>query len=82
MIKWGWARQYLEAAVRDYEIQAFDEVPLIEGRAMELMATNDGDDPWIYRELLTRYTNNFARATMQRWWELGDFFWAEFARGW
>ncbi|UCC85520.1 MAG: C69 family dipeptidase [Gemmatimonadota bacterium] len=82
MIKWGWARQYLEAAVQDYEIQAFDEVPLIEGRAMELMATNDGDDPWVYRELLTRYTNNFARATMQRWWELGDFFWAEFARGW
>ena len=28
------------------------------------------------------YTDGFARATMQRWWELGDFFWAEFARGW
>ncbi len=35
-----------------------------------------------YREFLTRYTNNFARATMQKWWELGDFLWAGLARGW
>lgn len=82
MIKWGWARQYLEAAVQEYESQMFVEAPLIEGRALELMRSEDGNDPMLYREFLTRYTNNFARATMQKWWELGDFFWAEFARGW
>jgi len=82
MIKWGWAREYLEDAVAEYEAQLFDEQPLIEQRALEMMRAGDGDDPMAYRQFLSRYTHNFARATMQRWWELGDFFWAEFARGW
>ncbi len=82
MIKWGWAREYLEGAVAEYEDQLFDEQPLIEQRAVELMRGEDGDDPMAYRQFLNRYTHNFARATMQKWWELGDFFWAEFARGW
>jgi hypothetical protein len=47
-----------------------------------MMRTEGGDDPLAFRAALTRYTNNFARATMQHWWELGDFFWAEYARGW
>jgi dipeptidase len=88
MIKWGWAREYLEGAVMEYENQLFEEAPLIEQKALELMhaevAQNDnGDaDPMNYREFLNRYTHNFARATMQKWWELGDFFWAHYARGW
>ena len=82
MIKWGWAREYLEGAVAEYEGQLFDEQPLIEQRAVELMRSEAGDDPMAYRQFLTRYTHNFARATMQKWWERGDFFWAEFARGW
>jgi hypothetical protein len=88
MIKWGWAREYLESAVMDYEKQLFDEVPLIEQKAVELMQTemaqndNGNGDPMNYRDFLTRYTHNFSRATMQKWWELGDFFWAYYARGW
>ena len=88
MIKWGWAREYLERAVMDYEKQLFDEVPLIEQKAVELMQTemaqrdNGNGDPMNYRDFLTRYTHNFSRATMQKWWELGDFFWAYYARGW
>ena len=87
MIKWGWAREYLEGAVMEYENQLFDEAPLIEQRAMELRqtelaASDNGDDVMGYREFLNRYTQNFARATMQKWWELGDFFWAYYARGW
>ena len=87
MIKWGWAREYLEGAVMEYENQLFDEAPLIEQRAMELRqtelaASDNGDDVMGYREFLNRYTHNFARATMQKWWELGDFFWAYYARGW
>jgi dipeptidase len=82
MIKWGWAREYVEGAVMEYEDQMFDEMPLIEQMAMDAGLAADGDDSMTSRQILTRYTNNFARATMQRWWELGDFFWAEFARGW
>jgi dipeptidase len=88
MIKWGWAREYLESAVMVYEDQVFDEMPLIEQRALELMqqeiaSMDNGDaDPLNYRDFLTRYTHNFSRATMQKWWELGDFFWSYYARGW
>jgi len=82
MIKWGWAREYIEGAVQEYEQRAFDELPLIEQKALELRRSENGDDPLAYRKFLTRYTDGFARATMQRWWELGDFFWAGLARGW
>jgi len=37
--------------------------------------------PPAYQEFLTQYTNDFARATMSKWWELGDKFWGMFARG-
>ena len=33
------------------------------------------------RVFLTQYTNDFARAAMNKWWELGDLFWTMFARG-
>ena len=81
-IKWGWARQYLEPAVMEFEKQLFMEQPLIEQKAVELRLAEGGMEPMEFREFLTRYTNNFARATMQRWWELGDFYWAYYARGW
>jgi dipeptidase len=81
-IKWGWARQYLEPAVMEFEKQLFMEQPLIERKALELMTSDDGNGSMEFRKFLTRYTNNWAGATMQRWWELGDFFWAYYARGW
>jgi dipeptidase len=86
-IKWGWAREYLEPAVMEFEEQLFMEQPLIEQKALELYRAteDDGDgaqDPMEFRTFLTRYTNNFAGATMQKWWEMGDAFWAYFARGW
>jgi dipeptidase len=82
LIKWGWARESMESAVMAFETQAFDEVPLMEQKAVELMRAEGGDDPVRYREFLTRYTNNFARASMMKWWELGDYYFAHFARGW
>jgi dipeptidase len=81
-IKWGWAREYLEPAVLEFEEQMFMEQSLIEGKAVELMQAERGSDPMKYRTFLTRYTNNWAGATMQKWEELGDFFWAYYARGW
>jgi dipeptidase len=81
-IKWGWAREYLEPAVMAFEEQMFLEQPLMEGKAVELMKAEGGDDSMDFRTFLTRYTNNWAGATMQKWEELGDFFWAYYARGW
>ena len=81
-IEWGWAREYLEPEVMAFEEQMFMEQPLIEQKALELMEGEGGDDPMDFRTFLTRYTNRFAGGAMQRWWEMGDAFWAHYARGW
>ena len=44
----------------------------------------EGDNPENVKkakEFLTRYTNDFARAAMSKYWELGDDFWTMFSRG-
>lgn len=35
----------------------------------------------LVKEYLTKYTNDFARAAMHKYLELGDKFWTMFARG-
>ncbi len=81
-IKWGWARQYLEPAVMELEEQLFLEQPLIDQKAVEMMNAEGGADPMEFRQFLTRYTDTWARGTMQKWREMGDFFWTYYARGW
>jgi len=81
-IEWGWAREILEPEVMAFEEQMFMEQPLIEQKALELYEAEGGEDPMEFRTFLTRYTNRFAGGAMQRWWEMGDAFWAHFARGW
>ena len=39
------------------------------------------DNPEGLKKYLTQYTNDFARAAMNKYWELGDQFWTMFARG-
>ncbi len=90
-IRWGRTRQYIEKGVQEFEDKAFNEMPGIEQKALELYKAEQGKEPELdergnpkpekYREFLTQYTNDFARATMNRWWELGDQFWTMFARG-
>ena len=81
-IEWGWAREYLEPEVMAFEDQMFMEQNLIEQKALELMRAEGGNDPMEFRTFLTRYTNRFAGGAMQKWWEMGDAFWAHYARGW
>ena len=81
-IEWGWAREYLEPEVMAFEYQMFMEQNLIEQKALELMRAEGGIDPMEFRTFLTRYTNRFAGGAMQKWWEMGDAFWAHYARGW
>ena len=89
--KWGVTREYIEEAVQEFEDKAFAEVPMIDKMALELYNEEGNTEavdeegnpvPPEYRVFLTKYTNDFARATMSKWWELGDMFWAIFARGW
>jgi dipeptidase len=76
-VRWGQTRKQLQDAVAEFEERAFRELPAIEKIALELHAS----DPKRCSEYLTKYTNDFARATMDAWWELGDTFWGIFARG-
>ncbi|HUS87134.1 MAG TPA: C69 family dipeptidase [Bacteroidales bacterium] len=90
-VRWGYTREYIEKAVKEFEDKAFAEIPMIDKMAVELynkengkeMGVDDGGNPIYpeYREFLTKYTNDFARATMSKWWEMGDTFWTMFARG-
>jgi dipeptidase len=42
---------------------------------------NEELPPPEYRIFLTKYTEDFARAAMNKWWELGDKYWGMFGRG-
>jgi dipeptidase len=81
-VRWGDAREHIENAVNEFEDRAFNELPFVEKKALELYKSEESDEEHKKcREYLTKYTNDFARAAMNKWWELGDMFWEFFARG-
>lgn len=90
-VKWGSAGPILNKAIMDFENKALAEIPMIDEIAVKLYKKEKGKEPELdsrgnpkpqkYREFLTQYTNDFARATMLKWWELGDQFWGMFGRG-
>ena len=81
-VRWGMTREYIENAVQEFENKAFDELPDLEKRFMELYESKEmGKEYPKYKELLTHYTNSFAHAAMNKWLELGDTFWGLFRFG-
>ncbi len=78
MIKWGVTRRLLEPAVMEFEDRMFTELPAVEKIALEFYENGQYEK---FRAYITKYTNDFAHATMSKWWELGDTLWAMFARG-
>ncbi len=81
-VAWGQTRKYIEDAVQQFEDKAFTDLPAIEKKAAELLNNKDKEaGKKACRTYLTQYTNDFARAAMNKWWELGDQFWTFFARG-
>ena len=74
---WGKTRTLVDSAIRQYEDQAFAELPSIERTAGDLYKK----DPESAKAFLTSYSNNFARAVTQRYWELGDKIWELLAHG-
>jgi len=77
-------------AVKQFEDRAFQELPAIEKIALELCEADsaaagaggdgNGAKPSRCREFLTKYTNDFARATIDKWSELAGTFWESLAR--
>jgi dipeptidase len=80
--KWGQAKEHIEKAIKEFEEKAFTDLPDIEKKVLELY--NGGkteEDILKAKQYLTKYTNDFARAAINKYWELGDKFWAFLARG-
>ncbi len=81
-VKWGATREVIEDTIREYEDKAFADLPGIEKEVLRIQASTAPDkEPLTANAYLTRYTNDFARAAIQKYIELGDRFWAMFARG-
>ncbi len=81
-VRWGAARKTMEDAIAEFETRAFTELPAIEKIAVDMLNADSSEQGRRkVQEFLTRYTNDFARAAMDRWMELGDTFWGMFARG-
>lgn len=83
IVKWGEGKKIIEPVVAEYEDKLFDEAEYIENRALELWKKDEenaknGIESNLCREFLTQYSNDFARATMNKWWELGDELWVKF----
>lgn len=81
-VRWGRTRQYIEDAIKEFEERAFADLPSIEKKVLELYKSEASkENPVKVQEYLTKYSNDFARAVIHKYWELGDKFWAMFARG-
>lgn len=81
-VRWGAAGKFIEDAVKEFEEKAFADLPALEKKALELYKSEATEsEPVKCKEYLTKHTNDFARAAMHKYWELGDRFWTMFARG-
>jgi dipeptidase len=80
-VRYGRTKKIIDGAVKEFEDGAFSELPDLEKRALEIFkAEGSNPDSKKLREYLTKYTNDFARAAIQKYIELGDQFWTMFAR--
>lgn len=81
-VRWGRAGQYIKDAVKEFEERAFSDLPDIEKKVLALLKKGHSEEDLAKaKEYLTKYTNDFARAAIHKYLELGDQFWAMFARG-
>ncbi len=75
-LKWGMTRKTIEETIAEFEDKAFADIPLIEKRVQEILGSKTPDkEPFTVEKYLTKYTNDTARAAIQKYLELGDKFW-------
>jgi len=82
LVNWGTGKEIVEPEVKKLEDKVFGETEYVETRAKELLAQDKknaekGEPTQLCRDFLTEYSNAAARATIDRWWELGDELWVE-----
>jgi dipeptidase len=75
-LKWGMTRKTIEETVAEFENKAFADLPFLEKKVQEILASKTPDkEPFTVEQYLTKYTNDTARAAIQKYLELGDRFW-------
>ena len=81
-VRWGQTKDTMTKAIMEYEAKGLNDLPAIEKRVQDMLkADSSSEGRKKAQEYLTQYTGDFSRAAMQRWIEMGDAFWALFARG-
>jgi dipeptidase len=81
-LKWGMTKAEVEATVAEFEEKAFADLPFIEKKVQDILAGKDGEkEPFTANAYLTKYSNDFARAAVQKYLELGDKFWMLISMG-
>ncbi|MGA2585758.1 MAG: C69 family dipeptidase [Candidatus Aminicenantales bacterium] len=75
-VKWGATQKIMEDTVREFEEKGLMELPIVEKKYQEILASKTPDkEPFKPNEYLTKYTNDFARAAMNKYEELTGKFW-------
>ncbi|MDR1556969.1 MAG: C69 family dipeptidase [Tannerellaceae bacterium] len=77
-VRWGATKESINKAVAHFEEKGQNELTFVENQYTRLLQT---EGPEKANEFLTGYTADFTGATLLRWKEMGDTFWAMFARG-
>jgi len=80
-VNYGRTRKFIEEGIQHFENKAFDELPNVEKKALEIYNSEKTKYKEKSRTYLTNYTNDFARAAMTMWREIGDKLWGMFSRG-
>lgn len=81
-VRWGETKDIIQKTIAEFEERAFQELPFVEKIASDLCGKGDNpENVGKARAYLTKYTNDFARAAMSTYTELGDKFWTMFCRG-
>jgi dipeptidase len=78
IINWSQGRTLIEPAVRELEDKAFEEMPVIEKKAIELVKEGKNEQA---KQYVTAYTNNFALAAMKKWEDMKALLWSSFRMG-
>ena len=80
MVNWGESQKIMEPEVAKFEDKLFTEMDHIEAQALKLLKqdkknSKQNNETQLCRQYLTDYSNSFAGASMNKWWELGDELW-------
>jgi len=77
-VNWSKGRLLIEPAVKEFEDKAFEELPIVEKKVVDLVKEGKNDEA---RKYVTAYTNSFAGASMSKWSEMKVTLWGMFGRG-